>query len=383
MKVITSERIPIKMWLNDIEDKALEQSTNLAKLPFSFHHIAIMPDAHPGYGMPIGGVMATEGVVVPNAVGVDIGCGMCAVRTSLQKYDSVSLKQVMGIIRERIPVGFNHHKDKQEWTRFSDAPDIQIVKQEIQAAHHQLGSLGGGNHFMEIQLGNDGYVWLMLHSGSRNFGLKIANQYHEKALKLCERWYSNLPDKELAFLPVETQEAKEYLEAMNYALAFALESRTRMMTEMMNAMRTVFGNLQFGEPINVHHNYARYENHFGRNVIVHRKGATSARDREYGIIPGSQGTSSCIVIGKGNTDSFQSCSHGAGRKMGRKQAQRELVLADEIKRLNDAGVIHGIRNEKDLDEAAGAYKDINTVMENQSDLVEVRVMLKPLAVIKA
>jgi tRNA-splicing ligase RtcB len=230
--------------------------------------------------------MATIGTVVPNAVGVDIGCGMCAVRSTLCESDTDRLKNVMGLIRERIPVGFNHHKDKQEWSGFADAPDIPIIKRELQAACCQLGTLGGGNHFLEIQRAEDGRVWLMLHSGSRNFGLKIAKQYHDTARKLCERWCSQLPDPELAFFPIETNEAKEYMAAMNFALRFALESRARMMAAMMQSLSDVFTGTTFEEPINVHHNYARFESHFGKNVIVHRKGATSARAGEAGIIPG-------------------------------------------------------------------------------------------------
>lgn len=381
-KVVTSERIPVKLWLDDIEDGAMVQAVNLARLPFAFHHVAIMPDAHQGYGMPIGGVLATSGAVIPNAVGVDIGCGMCAVRTSLTEYFSDPLKVAMGEIRKRIPVGFNHHSEKQEWEGFDRAVDVSIVRQQLQSATHQIGTLGGGNHFLEIQYGDDGHVWLMLHSGSRNFGLKIANEYHAKAKALCEKWHSDIPDSDLAFLPLGTSEAGEYIAAMDYALEFALESRLRMMRQMMEAMRIAFGAVEFDDPINVHHNYARMEHHFGQNVMVHRKGATSAKAGELGLIPGSQGTASYVVSGLGNPESFQSCSHGAGRKMGRKQACRELSLADEVKRLDDMGVIHGIRSEKDLDEAAGAYKDIDTVMENQADLVDVVTKLRPLAVVK-
>lgn len=382
-KVITSERIPVKLWLGDIEDGAMVQAVNLARLPFAFHHVAIMPDAHQGYGMPIGGVLATRGAVVPNAVGVDIGCGMCAVRTSLTEYYSDPLKVAMGEIRKRVPVGFNHHSEKQEWEGFSRAVEVPVVKNELQAAAYQIGTLGGGNHFMEIQYGDDGRVWLMLHSGSRNFGLKIANEFHAKAKALCEKFHSYIPDPDLAFLPLGTQEAEDYLAAMNYALSFALESRLRMISAMQESIRVAFGDVEFEAPINVHHNYARMENHFGHNVMVHRKGATSAKAGELGLIPGSQGTASYVVRGLGNPESFQSCSHGAGRKMGRKQACRELSLAYEVKRLDDMGVIHGIRSEKDLDEAAGAYKDIELVMANQADLVEVVTKLRPLAVIKA
>jgi len=382
-KVITSERIPVKLWLGDIEIGAMAQALNLARLPFAFHHVAIMPDAHQGYGMPIGGVLATVDAVIPNAVGVDIGCGMCAVRTSLTGYDSDSLKVAMGEIRKRVPLGFNHHKEKQEWEGFARAVNVAVVGKELSAATFQLGTLGGGNHFMEIQYGDDGHVWLMLHSGSRNFGLKVANEFHAKAKVLCEKYHSVLPDPDLAFLPLGTQEADEYMAAMGYALSFALESRARMVDAMKDSLHIAFGDVLFGDTINVHHNYARIENHFGHNVMVHRKGATSARAGELGLIPGSQGTASYVVRGLGNPESFQSCSHGAGRKMGRKQACRELSLADEVKRLDDMGVIHGSRSEKDLDEAAGAYKDIDLVMANQADLVEIVTKLRPLAVIKA
>jgi tRNA-splicing ligase RtcB len=382
-QVITTERVPVKLWLDDIEDGAMAQSLDLAKLPFAFHHVAIMPDAHQGYGLPIGGVLPTQGAVIPNAVGVDIGCGMCAVRTSLAQYDTESLKKVMSLIRERVPVGFGHHKEKQTWNGFYAAPEVEIIQRELQSAQYQIGTLGGGNHFIEIQLADDGRVWLMLHSGSRNFGLKIANDYHTKAKELCEKWNSGIPNSDLSFLPTETAVAVEYLDAMNFALRFAEESRLRMMEEVERSLLDVFTGTAFEKPINVHHNYARMENHFGKNVLVHRKGATSARLGETGIIPGSQGTASYIVRGLGNPESFESCSHGVGRRMGRKQAQRELVLVDEIKRLDDAGIIHSIRAEKDLDEAAGAYKDIDVVMANQADLVEIVTKLRPLAVIKA
>jgi tRNA-splicing ligase RtcB len=382
-QVIANERIPVKLWLDDIDANALQQSLDLAKLPFAFHHVAIMPDAHLGYGMPIGGVLATQGSVIPNAVGVDIGCGMCAVRTSLTQYDKESLKEVMSLIRKRVPVGFSHHKDKQTWDGFYKAPEVEIIQKELKSAQYQLGSLGGGNHFIEIQVANDGHIWLMLHSGSRNFGLKIANDYHTKAKELCEKWHAQIPSPDLSFLPVDTGPAQDYLAAMEYALTFAEESRLRMMTAMSQSMSDVFAGIVFEPPINVHHNYARMENHFGHNVLVHRKGATSARLGEIGIIPGSQGTFSYIVRGLGNPESFESCSHGAGRRMGRKQACRELSLEMEIKRLDDIGVIHGMRTEKDLDEAAGAYKDIDVVMANQADLVEIVTKLRPLAVIKA
>lgn len=382
MKVIREGLIPVKMWLDDIEDGALKQAINLSKLPFSFRHVAIMPDSHQGYGMPIGGVLATRGAIIPNAVGVDIGCGMCTVKTSLSEIDTDTLKAIMGKIRKTIPVGFNHQKDPQEWTGFHNAPDIEIIQQELQRSRYQLGTLGGGNHFIEIQKGDDGYIWIMIHSGSRNFGLKIANIYHKKASKLCAKWFSDLPDKDLAFLPLDEPEAKDYLKAMNFALDFAKQNRFLMIKNIKSCFNAVMNGVEYDETINIHHNYANMECHFKSNVMIHRKGATSAKLGEKGIIPGSQGTASYIVEGLGNPESFMSSSHGAGRKMGRKQATRELTLKDEIKKLDSQGIIHGIRATKDLDEAAGAYKDIDTVMENQKDLVKILVKLKPLGVIK-
>lgn len=382
MKVISSEKIPIKMWLNDIEDGALRQAQNLANLPFAFKHIALMPDAHSGYGMPIGGVMATENVIVPNAVGVDIGCGMHVVKTDLTDLSIEDRKKIMSKIRVLVPLGFDHQKENQKWPGFDEAPDIKIIQQELTSSKKQLGTLGGGNHFIELQKGSDGFIWLMLHSGSRNFGLKIAKTYHEKAQELCERWFSNIPDKELSFLPIETQEAKEYFEAMNFALEFAKENRYRMMEAVKTSIADIVNSVKFNTNIDVHHNYAIWEYHFGKNVIVHRKGATSAREGQLGIIPGSQGTKSYIVMGKGNIDSFTSCSHGAGRAMGRGAATRNLNLEAEIKLLNDQGIVHSIRSAKDLDEASGAYKNITEVMANQADLVNIVVELTPLAVIK-
>jgi tRNA-splicing ligase RtcB len=382
MRVIDTEKLPIKLWLENIEDGAVQQAKNLANLPFVFKWVAIMPDSHVGYGMPIGGVLATKGVVIPNAVGVDIGCGMCAVRTSLTGIDTDTLKKIMGRIRETVPVGFNHQKENREWVGFSNAPDFAIIQQELNASRKQLGTLGGGNHFIEIQRSDTGDIWAMIHSGSRNFGLKVAKVYHEIALGLCERWHSELTDKELAFLPMETKEAQEYMSAMNFALEFAKQNRFEMISAVKAAFSEFAPGITFDEVINIHHNYAALENHFRANVIVHRKGATSAREGQLGIIPGSQGTKSYIVKGKGNPESFMSCSHGAGRKMGRKQATRELNLEAEKKILDDQGIIHGIRNTSDLDEAAGAYKDISEVMANQKDLVDVVFELSPLGVIK-
>lgn len=383
MKVISTEKLPIKMWLNDIEDGALEQAKNLANLPFAFKHIAIMPDSHQGYGMPIGGVLATKGVIIPNAVGVDIGCGMCATKTSLTELNTNTLKKIIGEIRKVVPVGFNKHQEKQDENLMPEAPEFLpiICLREYDNALKSLGTLGGGNHFIEIQKGNDGYIWIMIHSGSRNLGKQVADYYHKLAVKLNDKWYSNNVNKELAFFPIDSDEGQSYINEMNYCVEFALANR-KLMMDRIKAIFFKETSCDFDNMINIAHNYARMENHFGENVIVHRKGATLATTETIGIIPGSQGTKSYIVKGKGNLESFTSCSHGAGRKMGRGQAQRDLNLEDEIKRLDDMGIIHAIKEIKDLDEASGAYKDINEVMENQKDLVDILVELTPLGVIK-
>jgi tRNA-splicing ligase RtcB len=379
MNVIDTEKLPIKLWLNDIEDGALTQAKNLANHPFAVKWIALMPDCHQGYGMPIGGVLATKEVVIPNAVGVDIGCGMVAARTSLQTIDTDAIKIIMGEIRKVIPVGFSHQKENQIWTGFDNAPDVPIIQKELTSAKSQLGTLGGGNHFIEIQHGNDGFIWVMLHSGSRNFGLKTATEYHKKAQALCEKWASVIPDKDLAFLPLDTKEGQEYLAGMNFCLEFAFESRALMMGRIMNIISSVTFGAEI-ERVNIHHNYAAMEHHYGQNVLIHRKGATKASVGLRGIIPGSMGTKSYITEGLGNSDSFESCSHGAGRRMGRKEAERTLNLEEEQAKM--MGIIHGLRTSKELDESPGAYKDIYTVMENQEDLVKSIVELTPLASIK-
>jgi len=386
-KVVSSERIPIKLWINDIEEGALQQAKNIANLPFAFKHVAIMPDSHEGYGMPIGGVLATNGVIVPNAVGVDIGCGMCAVKTSITTISVENLKKIMSRVREMVPLGFNHQKSKQPVNLMPSAGSISnggIIEREFENALTQIGTLGGGNHFIEIQKGSDGRVWIMIHSGSRNLGLKVAEHYNKIAKALNEKWHVNVEkSKDLAFLPMETTEAENYIKEMQYCVDFAFANRKLMMSNIELAFEEQFGgNYQQLEFVNIAHNYARLETHFGSNVMVHRKGATSAEEGETGIIPGSQGTKSYIVRGKGQPDSFKSCSHGAGRLIGRKQAQRSLNLKDEMEKMDKLGIIHSIRNQKDLDEAPGAYKNIDVVMENQKDLVDIQVELRPLAVIK-
>lgn len=383
-KVISENNKPIKCWLDDIEESALAQAINLANLPFTFKHVALMPDCHAGYGMPIGGVLATKGVVIPNAVGVDIGCGMCAVSTNLKDIPKDMLLEIVDKIKRDVPVGFNHQKEPQDIALMPICNEnTPIVNKEFDSARHQLGTLGGGNHFIEIQKDNDGVVWVMIHSGSRNLGKKVADHYNKEAVKLNEKWFSKVEKSmELAFLPIDTEQGKQYLTEMQYCVDFALANRKLMMERIKACFAKVFPDVSFGDMINIAHNYAAFENHFGSNVIVHRKGATYAGQGNIGIIPGSQGTKSYIVRGLGNPESFFSCSHGAGRRMGRKEAQRKLDLESEIKLMEEKGIIHGIKTVADLDEAASAYKDIDVVMQNQQDLVEVVVELSPLAVIK-
>jgi tRNA-splicing ligase RtcB len=373
------------MWVDTIEENALQQAKNLANLPFTFRHVALMPDVHTGYGMPIGGVLATEGAIIPNAVGVDIGCGMCALRTDLKYLDNKNLTLIVDEIRKSIPMGHHWHQQRQEFELMPAWKSLPpIVEQEFDQALCQVGTLGGGNHFIEFQKGSDNAIWIMIHSGSRNIGKQVADYYNKLARKMNARWHTSVPSAwDLAFLPLESREAQSYLEEMNYCVDFALANRQLMMKRVQQILgEALHGLVQFGELINIAHNYVAMEDHFNRHVAVHRKGATRARKGEIGLIPGSQGTKSFITEGLGNPDSFNSCSHGAGRKLGRRQAQRELDLKTEIQHMDTKGILHSIRRVKDLDEAAGAYKDIHAVMALQQDLVSIRVELEPMAVVK-
>jgi len=390
--------LPIKMWCDNIEASAMQQAYNLAQLPFAYKWIALMPDCHCGYGMPIGGVLATEGVVLPSAVGVDIGCGMCAVKTSLKTeewcLDAEFARQlwrpIMTEIRQRIPMGRNHHCFQ---VRNVDMPNrhggqfdqttMSIIAEQFEAARFQLGTLGGGNHFIEIQKGDDGYIWIMLHSGSRNVGYKVAKYYNDLAKQLNEKWRTVVPPHmQLAFLPLDSDEGQNYLAEMQWCVDFALENRRYMLEEIKGTFQGNFEGITFDETINIAHNYVTKENHFGKNVMVHRKGATRACAGEIGIIPGSMGTKSYIVEGLGNPESFHSCSHGAGRLMSRTAAKENLDLGEQQAILNAKGIVHGVRGRSDLDEAPGAYKSIDVVMEAQKDLVRPVVELEPIAVLK-
>lgn len=388
--IVKSEgRIPLKIWSNEEDFNAIEQGLHLANLPFAFKQVCLMPDFHLGMGMPIGGVLATKGVIIPNAVGSDAGCGMCAFNTGIKEFTIDNLKNILGKIRKTIPVGMNRRTVSCEDNEMPKSQLGNICKEQYDSSKKSLGTLGSGNHFQEIQKDEDGNLWIMIHSGSRNLGKQVNDFYNKKAIELNERWFSGVPKEwQLSFLPIEDKLAQDYLIEMNYCLEFAYLNRKKMMLEILGFVDEEFsGDLDFSKEkqeslINIHHNFVAKENHFGSNVWVHRKGATQAKTGQIGIIPGSQGTKSYIVEGLGNVDSFMSCSHGAGRKMSRSAAQKNLNLADEREKLDSQGILHAIRGKDDLDEASGAYKDIEDVMNSQKDLVKIIHTLQPLAVVK-
>lgn len=391
VKKIETEGLDVLLWTDDIESGAYRQILNLARHPHARKHIAIMPDCHEGFGMPIGGVLATGGVIIPNAVGVDIGCGMSAVKTSLTGINRNDLKKIMGSIRELIPLGFKHHKKSQGTGRMPDPRklgfdpfELPVVSREYESALHQVGTLGGGNHFIEIQIDDDGVLWIMVHSGSRNIGKQVADYYNRKAVSLNREAGNDYgPKTELAWLDLNSDTGQKYLKEMQYCIEFAMCNRYLMMERIIRVFSDFFrARFAHGEIINIAHNYAAIEKHFGQEMVVHRKGATKASKGLKGIIPGSQGTRSYIIEGKGNPDSFESCSHGAGRVMGRNQAIRTLDLEAEIRRLDRLDILHSIRTKNDLEEAPSAYKNIDLVMALQSDLVDIVTGLSPLAVIK-
>ena len=382
-----TDRLPIKSWCENVETGAMKQAENLAELSVTYGHIALMPDCHVGYGMPIGGVIGCWNAVIPNAVGVDIGCGVIVARTdfSASELRRDQIGKILSRTRRDVPVGFNHHKHEQSWEGWASAPkQCPPVSQELDSARKQLGTLGGGNHFIEIQAGDDGYVWLMVHSGSRNFGLKIAEHYHQKALNFCEDKAMAVPSRDLAYFPADINKAEEYLEAMRFAMRFAARNREIMMERFSESAMGVLG-CKVETVVNIHHNYCAEETHFGRKLMVHRKGATAAFKGQTGVIPGSMGTASYIVKGLGNEESFMSCSHGAGRRMGRNDACRKLSVEDCNRAMQGIEFGHWSRDRRgnlDLSEAPQAYKDIDEVMAAQPDLVEVVAKVKPLGVIK-
>lgn len=387
-RTIKTEKLPIYIWTDSIEEGALQQTKNLANHPYAFHHIAIMPDVHSGYGMPIGGVLATKEVIIPNAVGVDIGCGMCAIKSDIQFSDITidEIKTMMGRIRGSVPVGFQKHKQDQNpgYMPKLQTDGLPIVSNEYKKALKQIGTLGGGNHFIDLLKDQEEYIWIMIHSGSRNIGYTVANHYNKLAINNRSKYSSNIPTNwELDYLPLDSEQGQLYIEEMRYCVEFALCNRKLMMERVMDIVHEILARkINWDEMINIAHNYAELEEHFGEKVWIHRKGATKAYKGELGIIPGSQGTPSYIVKGKGNLDSFKSCSHGAGRVMSRSKAIRELNMDEEVKKLENKGVLHGIRGRKSLDEAPSAYKDIDKVIKEQEDLIEIIAKLEPVAVIK-
>ena len=393
------QRIPIFSWCDTIEESALKQGEDLARHPVIEHHVALMPDCHTGIGMPIGGVIAVKEAVIPSAVGVDIGCGMVAVETDIpaERFaDMVLRRSLHDALKERIPVGEGQaHATEQTWEGFThyldNGGDAQWV---TQLDRKNLGTLGGGNHFVELQKSDTGFLWIMIHSGSRNLGNRIEKHYQAKAERLNRLFHAPLPNEHLAFLPLAHPDGNFYLRDMAFALRYAKENRARMMTQAKEIVAQFVPEATFIQEVNIHHNYAAKETHFGNEYWIHRKGATSAKDGEIGIIPGSMGTASYIVRGLGNRDSFMSCSHGAGRCMSRTKACQELVAADCDAALD--GVVYdrwkpckpfGKRTSKtrgilDLSEAPQAYKPIDEVIEAERDLIEPLVRLLPLAVLK-
>lgn len=382
-------RVPLKVWARDPEAGALEQATNLTRLPFALHHVALMPDAHQGYGMPIGGVLFADRAVVPYAVGVDIGCGVSLLETDLSTADGVDaayVKKVLDQIARDVPVGNGpqggHRQPDGEPMVVPDAlREIPRLMDVINSADLQLGSLGGGNHFIELQESENGRVWVMLHSGSRSVGKKICDHWHVRAKDMNARWHSQVPHPELSYLPADSDEGRGYLAEMTLAMAWAEENRRRMAGKVISALGK--SNVKAWQVLDVHHNYAAWENHFGKNGLVHRKGAVRAQSGEVVLIPGSMGTASYVAMGLGNPDSFMTCQHGAGRARSRGDTRRMTTVEKMEEQLKGAGVVLVTPNrEAVIDESSVAYKDIKDVMVRSEDLVRPLRRHTPLGVLK-
>lgn len=394
--------VPVKVWTEDIEPEALQQLVNLSQLPIIHSHVAAMPDVHAGIGATVGTVIATKKAIIPAAVGVDIGCGMNAIRLPLTASELPdSLRRVRTAIERAVPVGFEMHAASRingtrhdKLSRGLDQRLDRIVgkhpalmkmqKRFSDTWRCQLGTLGGGNHFIELCVDEAQHVWVMVHSGSRGIGNVIGRYFIEAARKDMQRLQQNLPDRDLAYFSEGSKLFDDYVEAVEWAQNYAMINRRHMLTLILDALKRDLSpkieswNVQ-GEAISCHHNYVEQERHFGEHVFVTRKGAISAREGELGIIPGSMGAKSFIVRGLGNPESFCSCSHGAGRRMSRAAARRKFTGLDlEIQ-------TRGVECRKDdgvLDEIPGAYKDIDQVMDNQRDLVEVVHTLKQVVCVK-
>ncbi|HYD55455.1 MAG TPA: RtcB family protein [Burkholderiales bacterium] len=387
-------RVPVKIYTGEIEPEARQQLLNISKLPIVHHHVAAMPDVHLGIGATVGSVIPTVKAVIPAAVGVDIGCGMIASRLSLtgNDLDEKLLKKTFSQIERDVPVGFNAHPDsrvrshaikpfRKGLERILDKhPGILKRTGKNASWVTQMGTLGGGNHFIELCLDESNDVWVMLHSGSRGIGNAIGSYFIELAKRDVERNQIHLPDRDLAYFTEGAQHFGDYVEAVGWAQDYARSNRAEMMDLVLEALRRHVPSFEVTqEAVNCHHNYVERERHYGEDVWLTRKGAIRAREGELGIIPGSMGARSYIVRGKGNAESFHSCAHGAGRRMSRGAAKKRFSVSDlehqtrGVVCRKDAGV---------LDEIPGAYKDIDEVMANQSDLVEVVHTLKQVLCVK-
>ena len=386
--------VPVKVYTAEMEPQARQQLVNISRLPIVHHHVAAMPDVHLGIGATVGSVIPTRHAIIPAAVGVDIGCGMMATRLSLtaNELDETSLKKVFAQISRDVPVGFNSHSDRD--ARTDAAKRFQKGLKKILEKHsgiekrvgrntswvHQLGTLGGGNHFIEICLDESDRVWAMLHSGSRGIGNAIGSYFIQLAKKDAERVSLALPDRDLAYFPEGAQHFDDYVEAVGWAQDYARANREEMMDLVLGAMHRHLPPFDVTEEaVNCHHNYVERELHYGERVWLTRKGAIRAGAGELGIIPGSMGARSYIVRGKGSAESFHSCAHGAGRRMSRKAAQKCFSIKDL--ETQTEGVI--CRKDKSvIDEIPGAYKNIDEVMANQSDLVDVVHTLRQVICVK-
>jgi tRNA-splicing ligase RtcB len=391
----------IKLWTRGVpvDEKARDQLAKAAQMPFIFRHMAVMPDVHVGIGATVGSVIPTRGAVIPAAVGVDIGCGMMAARTSLVASDLPdTLEGVRAAIEQAVPVGRSVGRGKRDTGSWGSPPAAIVEAWATLAARFQritdkyprlkntnnlvhLGTLGTGNHFIELCLDQEARVWVMLHSGSRGVGNAIGSFFIELAKQDMRKWFINLPDENLAYFPEGTEHFDDYVEAVGWAQDFAALNRRMMMANVIAALRKTIAKPFDAEleAVNCHHNYVTRENHFGENVLVTRKGAVRAAKGVMGIIPGSMGAKSFIVRGLGNADSFDSCSHGAGRVMSRTQAKKEVSLDEHVKALE------GVECRKDegvLDETPRAYKPIEAVMAAQADLVEIVHTLKQVVCVK-
>jgi tRNA-splicing ligase RtcB (3'-phosphate/5'-hydroxy nucleic acid ligase) len=384
---ISGAKADVLAWVNhDLSIEEQNMLRNVSRLPCLYKHVALMPDAHLGIGSMVGSVVATKDAVIPASVGVDIGCGMMAVKTPFKSVIlEGKLKELRHEIERAIPVGFNEYKESVDessyWEGWNEFNDLHNAVQDRKAkAMKQLGTLGGGNHFIEVCLDTDDNVWLMLHSGSRNIGKEIAERHISTAKSLHR--LSELPDPNLAYFIQGTEEFRNYWHDLEWAQRYAMKNREIIMKRLMKSFNRMFNDQKQFRPeimVNCHHNYVALEEHFGEKVFITRKGAINAEQGRYGIIPGSMGAKSFIIRGLGNPQSYNSCSHGAGRKLSRTAAKKKFSREDlerqtaGVECRKDAGV---------LDEIPGAYKDIDEVMRNQSDLVEVVAELKQVVCVK-